>query len=287
MRFDHRTLPQRVRFGTGQAAEAIAAEVEERGARSVMMIASPSDRERAGGIADSIAVALWWNDVVPHVPIERAERPREAARAAGNLCGLRGHQCLGSDHPGAKDDRRRRRGAPGGHRVRLRPHDEPAGETLGGVGAERHRSLRRFDVGAQFRPAEPLARRRGDQGAGRSDTPHRASSRRRGGEGTDAVWSLRLGCRVRLGWLSPFITRSATFSAERTDSRMRRRTPPSCPRCSRSMSVRAPRRRRGSHVLSAPRVRRRASRRSTGPSPPCGRSVRWATGSRPSRRASP
>jgi maleylacetate reductase len=83
MRFDHQTLPQRVRFGTGEAAAAVAAEVEERGARSVMVIAAPSERDIARRIADSIAVELWWDDVAPHVPVERAERAREAARTAG------------------------------------------------------------------------------------------------------------------------------------------------------------------------------------------------------------
>ncbi|MET4639176.1 maleylacetate reductase [Mycetocola sp. 2940] len=80
MRFDHQTLPQRVRFGTGEAATAVAAEVEERGARSVMVIAAPSESELARTIASSITVTLWWDDVAPHVPIERAERARAAAR---------------------------------------------------------------------------------------------------------------------------------------------------------------------------------------------------------------
>ncbi|WP_368496956.1 maleylacetate reductase [Herbiconiux sp. A18JL235] len=83
MRFDHRTLPQRVRFGTGGAADALAAEVEERGARAVMMIAAPSELALAEGIASRIDTALWWSDVAPHVPIAHAERAREAAAAAG------------------------------------------------------------------------------------------------------------------------------------------------------------------------------------------------------------
>jgi maleylacetate reductase len=81
--FDHRTLPQRVRFGTGRAAEALAAEVAERGSGRVLVIASESEAELARAIAAGIDVALWWHDVAPHVPIEHAERAREAAREAG------------------------------------------------------------------------------------------------------------------------------------------------------------------------------------------------------------
>ncbi|MFB2579850.1 maleylacetate reductase [Herbiconiux sp. P15] len=83
MKFDHRTLPQRVRFGTGDAAGALAAEVSERGARAVMMIAAPSETELARSIASGVDVALWWHDVAPHVPIAHADRAREAAREAG------------------------------------------------------------------------------------------------------------------------------------------------------------------------------------------------------------
>lgn len=83
MKFDHRTLPQRVRFGTGDAGAALAAEVAERAAKAVMVIAAPSESELARAIASGIEVALWWDDVAPHVPIEHADRARTAAREAG------------------------------------------------------------------------------------------------------------------------------------------------------------------------------------------------------------
>ncbi|PPF71039.1 maleylacetate reductase [Clavibacter michiganensis] len=83
MRFDHRTLPQRVRFGSGDAATALAAEVAERGAGAVMLIAAPSSATLARGIAAGIEVALHWDDVAPHVPVAHAERARAAAREAG------------------------------------------------------------------------------------------------------------------------------------------------------------------------------------------------------------
>jgi maleylacetate reductase len=83
MRFDHRSLAQRVRFGTGLAAEALAAEVEERGARSVMVIASSREMTAAHSAAGAFEVALWWDDVAAHVPVELAERARAAVRDSG------------------------------------------------------------------------------------------------------------------------------------------------------------------------------------------------------------
>ncbi len=79
MRFVHDTLPQRVRFASGEAREQLAAEVAERGARRVMMIAAESEREIATGIAEGLPVVVWHHEVAPHVPIEVAERARAAA----------------------------------------------------------------------------------------------------------------------------------------------------------------------------------------------------------------
>ncbi|WP_378143749.1 maleylacetate reductase [Cnuibacter sp. UC19_7] len=80
MRFDHRTLPQRVRFGTGSVAEALAAEIVDREARSVMVIASGREMPTARRACGAFEVALWWDEVTVHVPLELAERARTASR---------------------------------------------------------------------------------------------------------------------------------------------------------------------------------------------------------------
>lgn len=82
MRFDHDSLPQRVRFASGGAAEALAAEVEELGATRVMVIAGDYEKELAERIAGDLPVALWHHEVVMHVPAEVAERARKAAAEA-------------------------------------------------------------------------------------------------------------------------------------------------------------------------------------------------------------
>ncbi|MFF2315204.1 maleylacetate reductase [Arthrobacter sp. NPDC058097] len=83
MDFEHNTLGQRVLFGTGKAASNLAAEVARRGARSVMMISSASEAARLAGVTDAIEVALHYEDVAPHVPVEKAEKARAAAAAHG------------------------------------------------------------------------------------------------------------------------------------------------------------------------------------------------------------
>jgi alcohol dehydrogenase class IV len=85
MRFVHESLPQRVCFGSGLAAETVAAEVERLGASKVMVIASGSGS--GSGLADRVTagvpVALRHHEVVMHVPVEVAERAREAAAVHG------------------------------------------------------------------------------------------------------------------------------------------------------------------------------------------------------------
>lgn len=82
MRFDHDSLPQRVRFASGGAAESLAAEVEELGASRVMVIAGDYEKGLAERIAGDLPVALWHHEVVMHVPAEVAERARKAAAEA-------------------------------------------------------------------------------------------------------------------------------------------------------------------------------------------------------------
>ena len=85
MRFVHESLPQRVCFGSGAAAELVAAEVERLGASKVMLIASGSGS--GAGIAERVTagvpVALRHHEVVMHVPVDVAERARVAAAVHG------------------------------------------------------------------------------------------------------------------------------------------------------------------------------------------------------------
>jgi alcohol dehydrogenase class IV len=75
--FTHEWLPQRVRFATGGAAEAVAQEVRRLGATRVMAIAS--DATRAEPVLAGIPVEVLHTDVVMHVPLENAERARAVA----------------------------------------------------------------------------------------------------------------------------------------------------------------------------------------------------------------
>ena len=81
--FEHTTLGQRVLFGSGKAAEHVAAEAARLGAERVMVIASEFETELARTVAAGIEVALWHHEVVMHVPVEVAERARTAATEAG------------------------------------------------------------------------------------------------------------------------------------------------------------------------------------------------------------
>jgi maleylacetate reductase len=78
-RFEHVTLGQRVRFGTGTAADDVAAEVARLGARRVLLISSKPVPE----VSAKIDVAAHCTDVAPHVPVENAERARALATESG------------------------------------------------------------------------------------------------------------------------------------------------------------------------------------------------------------
>jgi alcohol dehydrogenase class IV len=79
MRFVHDTLPQRVAFGSGEAAANLRTEIGALGATRVMLIAAKAEMQLADTVAVDIPVALRHDDVVMHVPVEVAERAREAA----------------------------------------------------------------------------------------------------------------------------------------------------------------------------------------------------------------
>ena len=80
LEFEHETLPQRVMFGTGKAAANLASEVDRLGASRVMVVATETGAELAASVTAEIAVALRYDDVVQHVPLEKAERARRAAQ---------------------------------------------------------------------------------------------------------------------------------------------------------------------------------------------------------------
>src|SRR6201986_3204288 len=79
MRFVHDTLPQRVAFGSGEAAANLRTEISDLGATRVMMIAAKAEAALADTVAGDIPVALRHDEVVMHVPVEVAKRGRAAA----------------------------------------------------------------------------------------------------------------------------------------------------------------------------------------------------------------
>lgn len=82
LEFSHTTLGQRVLFGAGQAATHLAQEVDRLGTHRVMVIAAEPETEIAHKVTAQINVALHYDDVVMHVPIETAEKARAAAAQA-------------------------------------------------------------------------------------------------------------------------------------------------------------------------------------------------------------
>ncbi|WP_306192142.1 maleylacetate reductase [Streptomyces sp. MK5] len=79
MQFVHDTLPQRLRFASGAAAEGLAAEVAALGVRRLMVIAGTAEKDLADRITAGLPVVHRHNDVVMHVPGEVAQRARAAA----------------------------------------------------------------------------------------------------------------------------------------------------------------------------------------------------------------
>src|SRR5215469_6354188 len=79
MRFVHDNLPQRVCFGTGEAGANVQREAGRLGASRVMVISSVREAALAAEITAGVPVALHHHEVVMHVPVDVAERAREAA----------------------------------------------------------------------------------------------------------------------------------------------------------------------------------------------------------------
>ena len=171
----------RLRRGRGESeADALT----ELGARRVMVIASRGQRVTAEAILAGVPVAHWCEEVVMHVPVEVAQRARDAAAGPRRRRSDQHRRRLGhrpgeggrADHRAADrrgpDDIRRL----GGHPVwglteaarkttgtdaqgaagdcRLRRHADPvaARRPERRVGAQRAGALRGLDVGAAGRP---------------------------------------------------------------------------------------------------------------------------------------
>jgi len=72
MRFVHDNLPQRVCFGSGEAAAHLSSEIANLRASKVMVIAGKPEQDIAEMITRDLPVALRYDDVVMHVPVEVA-----------------------------------------------------------------------------------------------------------------------------------------------------------------------------------------------------------------------
>lgn len=80
MKFVHESRAQRICFGSGRATQALAAEVAQVDASRIMLIASEREAELADKVAGSLPIVLRHEEVVEHVPVDVAERAREAAQ---------------------------------------------------------------------------------------------------------------------------------------------------------------------------------------------------------------
>ncbi|MGD9958394.1 maleylacetate reductase [Nocardioides sp.] len=81
MHFVHESLPQRVRFAPGDAARGVEAEIDRLRASRVMVIAAEAEAALADRVTSGLPTVLRHADVVMHVPVEVAQRAREAALA--------------------------------------------------------------------------------------------------------------------------------------------------------------------------------------------------------------
>jgi maleylacetate reductase len=86
--FTYEALPGRIVFGVGASREKLAGEVDRLGAKRVLLSATEREIARAEELAQPLGDRLvgLFTGVKPHVPVEVAERAREAAREAGADC---------------------------------------------------------------------------------------------------------------------------------------------------------------------------------------------------------
>lgn len=80
VQFDHTTLPQRVLFASGAAADNAAQAVSDLGASRILLIADPSARELADAVAARVPVTQRIDEIVQHVPSENARAAVALAR---------------------------------------------------------------------------------------------------------------------------------------------------------------------------------------------------------------
>jgi maleylacetate reductase len=80
--FSYVSPRQSVRFAFGAAARAVAEEVAKLGGQRVMLIAGRSELAMAERIAAALPVVVTFTDVAMHVPVEHADRARQAAQKA-------------------------------------------------------------------------------------------------------------------------------------------------------------------------------------------------------------
>jgi maleylacetate reductase len=86
--FTYEALPGRVVFGAGASRDKLAEEVRRLDAKRVLFVATERERESVEELADSLGdrLAGLFTEVRPHVPVEVAERARDAAREAEADC---------------------------------------------------------------------------------------------------------------------------------------------------------------------------------------------------------
>lgn len=85
--FTYDQLPARILFGAGRLAD-VGAEVERLGGRRVMLISDGAAASPASVVSRQLGsrLAVAWNEVAQHVPVELAERARHAATEASIDC---------------------------------------------------------------------------------------------------------------------------------------------------------------------------------------------------------
>ena len=86
--FTYEALPGRVVFGAGASRDKLAGEVRHLDSKRVLFVATEREKESVEELADSLGdrLAGLFTDVRPHVPVEVAERARDAAREAEADC---------------------------------------------------------------------------------------------------------------------------------------------------------------------------------------------------------
>jgi maleylacetate reductase len=96
--FTYEALPGRVVFGAGASRDKLAEEVRRLDAEHVLLVATEREKELVEEIADPLGdrFAGLFTGVRPHVPVEVAERARDAARESDCLLSVGGGSTTGT-----------------------------------------------------------------------------------------------------------------------------------------------------------------------------------------------